>query len=197
MQSDMLASMNDSVQKLPKLSREKWLQMAIDALATECKSKFSLDSLLEAMPVTKGSFYSHFSSRTDFLLALVNYWDRTDTQGVIKALENLPKGVSAEEKLWELTQAIFDLNLNQYEQLIRTLSFEFPQTCDAIERVDCRRIATLVGLFKEMGFDADEAKMRARVYVTAISQEASLLCRLSEEENLKYHRALHRFFTQH
>ena len=37
------------------LSREKWLALAIEALSIKSKSKFSLDSLIKSMPVTKGS----------------------------------------------------------------------------------------------------------------------------------------------
>ena len=39
---------NDSNQK-ETLSREKWLEMAIGTMAHKCKSKFSLDSLLQEM----------------------------------------------------------------------------------------------------------------------------------------------------
>jgi hypothetical protein len=37
------------------LSREKWLELALEALSIKSKSKFSLDSLIKSMPVTKGS----------------------------------------------------------------------------------------------------------------------------------------------
>lgn len=178
------------------MSREKWLELAIQALDEKCKSKFSLDSLIQAMPVTKGSFYSHFKSRGDFLLALIDFWDRNDTQSVIDAMRHLPQDLTPEDRLWELTQTIHDLQLNRYELLIRTISFEFPETRDAIEKVDQRRLDTLRGLFASMGFDGTECEVRARVYVTAISQEPSILHVLPEEELAEYREERHRFFTQ-
>ena len=188
--------MKDEVQKFPKLSREKWLEMAITTLAGKCKSKFSLDSLLKAMPVTKGSFYSHFKNRSDFLMALVDYWDRHDTQSVIGALKHLPKNMPAEQKLWELTQTIHDLDLNRYELLIRSLSFEHSETHSAIKTVDRRRVDTLRGLFSEMGFTGAELEVRARVYVTAISQEHTILHTLPDEEQMNFRIARHKFFTR-
>lgn len=181
---------------LPKLSREKWLELSIQALEKDCKSKFSLDSLIQAMPVTKGSFYSHFKNRSEFLLALVDYWDRNDTQSIIEALARLHEDLSPEDRLWELTQAIHDLELNHYELLIRTISFEYPETRDAIEKVDRRRIDTLRKLFTEIGFEGMECEMRARVYVTAISQERSILNALPEEDWMEFCRERHLFFIQ-
>ena len=64
---DILPSMKrDMNQQLTGFSREKWLETALDTLARTRKSKFNLDSLIQAMPVTKGSFYSHFRNREDF-----------------------------------------------------------------------------------------------------------------------------------
>ena len=192
----MLASMKSGQRSMPRLSREKWLELAIEALAEKCKSKFSLDSLIKAMPVTKGSFYNHFKNREDFLLALVDYWDRHDTQSIIEALRHLPEDLTPEERLWELTQAIHDLELNRYELLLRTISFEHPETRVAIEKVDRRRVDALRGLFAEMGYEGMECEMRARVYVTAISQELSILYDIPEDEREDFCRARQRFFVE-
>ena len=165
-------------------------------MAQDCKSKFNLDSLIDAMPVTKGSFYSHFKNRSDFLLALVEYWDRHDTKSVIAVLDELPESLSAEEKLWELTLTINDFKLNRYELLIRTLEFEHPETQSAIEKVDRRRIDTLRELFSEIGFSGTELEVRTRVYVTTISQENTILHKVPEEDLLDFRRARHEFFIK-
>lgn len=188
--------MNINKKRMPKLSREKWLELAIEALAEKCKSKFSLDSLIAAMPVTKGSFYSHFKNRSDFLLALVDFWDRHDTQSVVQALEHLPEDLSPQDRLWELTQAIHDLQLCRYELLLRVISFEYPETRDAVARVDLRRIEVVRDLFAAMGYEGMECEMRTRVYVTAISQELSILSALPEEQRMQFCMERHLFFTQ-
>lgn len=192
----MLATMNGEKKKKPRLSREKWLEMAITTMADKCRCKFNLDSLFSAMPVTKGSFYNHFNSRGDFLMALIEYWDRHETKSVIDSVKNLPESMPAEDRLWELTQTIHDFNLNRYELLIRTLEFEHPETHAAIKEVDRRRIDTVRGLFSEMGFRGAELEARTRVYVTAISQELTILHKLPEKDEIDYRRARHEFFTR-
>jgi len=57
------------------LSQEKWLQLAMKAMENHCKCKFSLSSLINAMPVSKGSFYWHFKDREEFQRCLVK-WGR-------------------------------------------------------------------------------------------------------------------------
>jgi AcrR family transcriptional regulator len=193
----MLTSVKNDVDQLPKLSREKWLELAIQALADDCKSKFSLDSLIKAMPVSKGSFYSHFKNRSDFLIALVDYWDRHDTQGIIDAIKQFPEDLSAEDRLWELTLAIRDLQLNRYELLIRSLAFEFPETRDAIEKVDRRRIESLRAIFADMGFEGMECEVRARVFVTAISQEDTVFNAVPDEDYEEFRLQRQAFFTRH
>jgi AcrR family transcriptional regulator len=192
----MLARVKNQKQARSTLSREKWLGLAIKVLATDCRSKFSLDSLIQAMPVTKGSFYSHFKDRTDFLLALIDYWYRHDTKSIIDTLEHLSEHMAPEDRLWELTLAIYDRELYHYELLLRVLSFEFPETRGSIQKVDRRRIDTIRGLFAEMGFEGVECEVRARTYVTVISQEHCILEAVPEEELMKYIRERHRFFTR-
>jgi AcrR family transcriptional regulator len=192
----MLATMSGGKKKLPKLSREKWLEMAITTMADKCKFKFNLDSLLSAMPVTKGSFYNHFKNRGDFLQALVEYWERHETKSVIESLKGLPESMSAEDRLWELTQTIHDLDLDRYELLIRTLEFEHLETHAAIKKVDRRRIDTVRDLFSEMGFSGAELEARTRVYVTAISQENTILDKIPEDEQEDFRKARHEFFTR-
>ncbi len=99
-----------------------WLSLAMNTMADSGKSKFSLDTLLKEMPVSKGSFYWHFKSREDFLSALVEYWGRHDTQLPADALDKLPQPVSAEDKLWELMCMVYELKHTRHDLLIRSLT---------------------------------------------------------------------------
>ena len=62
------------------LSREDFLALALEALQESGQCRLHLDSLMEAMPVTKGSFYHHFESRGEFLKALGEYWKDVSTK---------------------------------------------------------------------------------------------------------------------
>jgi AcrR family transcriptional regulator len=177
-------------------SREKWLAMAIDAMAEQVKSKFSLDSLIAAMPVTKGSFYSHFRDRSDFLAALVEYWDRHHTKSVVAVLRSLPEGTSAQDRLWELMRVVHDMKFNRYEPLIRSLTREFPDIRDAVRVVDRRRIDTVRSLFREMGFEGDELEMRTLACVTVTSQDGNVFHDLPPEDYERQLKLRHAFFVR-
>jgi AcrR family transcriptional regulator len=177
-------------------SREKWLEVALHAMADKCKSKFSLDSLLKAMPVTKGSFYSHFKNRTDFLIALVEYWGRHHTKAVVDELNALPKNLSAQDRLWEMMCVIYDMKFNQYELLIRSMILEFPEIREAVKVVDRMRLDMVGKLFEEMGFEGDELEMRTLTFVTTMSQDGNVFSDLSAESYERQLKLRYEFFIR-
>jgi AcrR family transcriptional regulator len=178
------------------LSGEKWLGLAIDAMAKSCKSKFSLDSLLKAMPVSKGSFYWHFKNRFEFLAALVDYWDRHDTQSVVEAMSALPQSTSAAERLWELMGIVYEMNYARYDLLIRSLTLEFPKLKKDIASVDQKRYDTVRQLFAEMGFEGDALDMRTLTFVATASMDQLLFLDLPVEAYERQLKLRHEFFIR-
>lgn len=178
------------------LSREKWLELAIVAMSRDCKSKFSLDSLLKAMPVSKGSFYWHFKNRAEFLVALVDYWDRHDTQSVVDALESLPEDATAADKLWELMGIVYEQQYGRYDLLVRSLTLEFPDLHEAVSRVDQKRYQNVKQIFLELGFGGDELEMRTLAFVATTSMEQMLLVDLPEEVYERQLKLRHEFFIR-
>jgi AcrR family transcriptional regulator len=177
-------------------SREKWLDMAIDQMSLKCISKFSLDSLIQEMPVSKGSFYSHFKDRSEFLVALAHHWNRRDTDSVIGILTSLSKDTSPQDKLWELMRAIYDMRFNRDELLIRSLTREFPEVAKVVKSVDEKRFLHVRQLFAEMGFKGDELEMRTFAFVSLTSQEGNLLLEQSTESYERQLRLRHEFFIR-
>ncbi len=178
------------------LSREKWLDLAIDAMSKSCKSKFSLDSLLKAMPISKGSFYWHFKNRADFLAALVEYWDRHDTQSVVEALDALPQTASAADKLWELMCIVYEMRFGRYDLLIRSLVLEFPDLQQSVASVDQKRYDTVRQLFAEMGLEGDALNMRTLVFISATSMDQILSLDVSDEAYERQLKLRHEFFVR-
>jgi AcrR family transcriptional regulator len=185
---------SDPDQRIP-LSRERWLELAMDTLSGKGHSKFSLDALIKAMPVSKGSFYWHFRNRAEFLMALVEFWDRHETQNVVAALANLPEDVSAEDKLWELMCVVYETQSIRHELLIRALTMEFPEVKKAVETVDRTRAQTVKGLFAQMGFEGDELEMRTLAFTAITSMDRVIHF---EQTKAQYERQLelrHAWFT--
>jgi AcrR family transcriptional regulator len=178
------------------LSRDKWLEMAIEAMTMECKSKFSLDSLLKAMPVSKGSFYWHFKNRADFLFALVDYWDRHDTQSVVDALDSLPEEATAADKLWELMGIVYEQQYGRYDLLMRSLTLEFPELHEAVTQVDQKRYQNVRQIFRELGFEGDDLEMRTLAFVATTSMEQMLLIDMPAEVYERQLKLRHEFFIR-
>ena len=170
--------------------------MAINQMSRKCVSKFNLDSLINEMPVSKGSFYSHFKNRNEFLVALAHYWDRRDTDAAIGAFNSLPDDTSPQDKLWELMHAIYDMKFNRDEMLIRSLTQEFPEVAEVVESVDKKRLFNVRQLFAEMGFKGDELEMRTFAFVSLTSQEGNLLLEQSPEDYERQLKLRHKFFVR-
>lgn len=178
------------------LSREKWLEIAIEVLNTKIKSKFSLDSLIKSMPVTKGSFYWHFKDRADFLFALVEYWSRHYTKIAIKALDAMPRDVSASQKLWELMCVIYELDLTTHEIMIRSLVQEFPELEQAVATVYQSRYNTVRQIFSELGFEGDDLEMRTLLFANSASQDQLMFLKFSDEDYERQLKLRHDFFVR-
>jgi AcrR family transcriptional regulator len=148
------------------------------------------------MPVTKGSFYSHFKNREDFLVALVDFWDRHYTKSIIDALESLPEDTDPGEVLWQLQLAIYDLQLNRFELLIRTLTLELPALENAVKKVDEERYTAVGSYFARLGFEGDELDMRTRTFITVMSQEGNLFLDNSDRDKLKLMKIRHEFLIR-
>lgn len=189
--------MKDEGNQQKPLSREKWLELAMEALSTKGVSKFNLDTLLKEMPVSKGSFYWHFENRAEFLAALVEYWDRHDTKSVVDALEALSPATSAADKLWELMCEVYELKYSRNDLLMRSLILEYPELGKAVAAADKTRYATVRRLFAEMGFAGDELDMRALAFVSITSMDQHLLLDISPENYKRQLKLRHEFFIRH
>jgi len=166
------------------------------AQGCECKSKFNLDSVLKAMPVSKGSFYWHFKNRAEFLAALVAHWELNDTQSVVKALGELPQSAIAADKLWELMCNVYEMNYGRYDLLIRSLTLEFPELEKAVAAADQLRFNHVRQLFTEMGFEGDALDMRTLAFLSTTSMDQMLLVDIPSESYERLLKLRHEFFIR-
>ena len=73
----------------PKLTRKNWLEFSLDLLIKEGNAKLRIDTLVQSMGVTKGSFYWHFKDRDDFILKLVEHWTLVSNQEVVEHMKQV------------------------------------------------------------------------------------------------------------
>jgi AcrR family transcriptional regulator len=70
-----------------RLSASDWTAAALDALAAGGLAAVAVEPLATRLGTTKGSFYWHFTNRDALLRAVLERWERTDTEDVITYVE--------------------------------------------------------------------------------------------------------------
>ena len=71
----------------PRLTREDWLLQALEVLAAQGPAKLNIQSLCQALGVSRGSFYWHFADRAEFIAALLELWFQAYTASVPDLIE--------------------------------------------------------------------------------------------------------------
>ncbi|MHA1517587.1 MAG: TetR/AcrR family transcriptional regulator [Alphaproteobacteria bacterium] len=167
-----------------RLSRDEWLARAFDILALEGQGKLRIDSICKALGVTKGSFYWHFKDRDDFVRSVVEFWSEAFTDPVVQEISQM--GGSARDRLKTLMLIVTERGFARYDVSIRAWAAQDPElVAGIVKTVDKRHLAFTGSLFEEMGFDKENAEMRARACVAYISYEASVLAKSAKRDRPK------------
>src|ERR1700704_7133533 len=67
--------------------RGKWIEEGLSALAAGGSDAVRVESLAQALGVSKGGFYWHFDDRQSLLEEMLDAWERTWVDEVIEAVE--------------------------------------------------------------------------------------------------------------
>jgi AcrR family transcriptional regulator len=163
-----------------RLSREEWLAQALDILAHEGQAKLRIETICAALGVTKGSFYWHFKDRDDFLHSVVQFWSDHFTDPVLERVTSM--GGTSRERIKALLRVVSEGRFARYDVSIRAWAAQDPDLLSAIvKEVDKRRLAFVASLFTELGFEDQEAEMRARALVAYVTYEESVLAKSSKK----------------
>ena len=143
-----------------RLSREDWIEAAIQALADDGPAGIAVERLATRLGTTKGSFYWHFKDREELITAALAAWERDDTDALIEEMKAITDPV---ERL-RLGTAL----ATEYEEAerpdVRLLpSASDPVVGDVVKRVQRKRLELLVETFREAGFTPAESRIRARL----------------------------------
>jgi len=177
-----------------RLSRDSWLALALDVLAEEGRAKMKIEYLAKRLGVTKGSFYSHFSDRRDFIASVSFYWADTLTAAV---LDNLSQSEgNAEEKLLLLMQTIKSQEIDRYDIVMRSWALDEPLVAEQVEKVDKARFEYIKSVFADIGFTGDELELRSMIFQVYHSLSIALQGSFFEKNRFKHENLRHQFFTR-
>lgn len=162
MQTQLPAQSSPPSSRKRRLTREDWIKAALDVLVEEGIEGVRVDTLARQLGVTKGSFYWHFNSRDELLDALAESWGDTEGESLMREVLNLE--ADARTKLSLLGAIYLRENYPAYERAMRGWALNDARAADALKRAGARTMRTLERLYRELGFDENEAEFRAQVH---------------------------------
>jgi AcrR family transcriptional regulator len=175
-------------------SREEWLTLALDVLAEEGRAKIEIEYLAKRLGVTKGSFYSHFADRRDFVTSVAYYWADTLTTKALDHLSQIEE--KGEKKLLLMMQTIKDQELDKYDIMMRVWALDEPLVAEQVEKVDKARFEYIKSVFVEMGFTGDELETRSMIFQVYHSMSNAMQGSFFEKKRYKHQKLRHQFFTR-
>lgn len=152
-----------------RLSEIDWLQHGLQALAEAGFASLKAEPLAKSLGVSRGSFYWHFDNLADFHGQLLDYWQETTTEAVIRELERDSAGG---KRLEDLMLRAFNANSRGRRKLEAAIRHWAQVDADVDRRlreVDAMRIDYLTILLSAAGATTATARTRARfVYAASL-----------------------------
>jgi AcrR family transcriptional regulator len=148
-----------------RLSRDDWAAAALTALSEGGVRGVAVEPLAVRLGTTKGSFYWHFSTRRELVVAALELWERRSTSEVIETVE--AAGGTPEQKLRLLFSRAFDpRSLTGVDVRLVAHAGEEPVS-EFLDRVTRRRMAYIADLLRSAGHTHDQSARRAAVLYAA------------------------------
>ena len=146
-----------------RLGREVWITTARDALTTEGIEAVKIERLAKTLGAERGSFYHHFKNRDELLDELLQHWASNNTRAYEEAIENNEHNGVAElafiNTMW-LEEKTFD---PKYDLAIRDWARNSEKVAKVVRRSDKKRIEVLETIFNDLGYEGENALVRAQV----------------------------------
>lgn len=151
---------------MSRLSREAWLDHALDRLRVDGFTSLKADPLAKSLGVSRGSFYWHFDDLAVFHGAVLQHWLQVSVLSVVEQLES--EGLSPAERLRSLVE-IAAAGSRDLERAVRAWSLSDPAVRETVELIDQQRIAYLERLLTELGVPKKERTTRAlQLYLASL-----------------------------
>lgn len=169
-----------NVKKGRGVSRAEWLETALTALTAGNVAQITVEGLARQLGIAKSGFYWHFRDRSDLLTQLLEYWTHEATE-VITRNEELT-ALSPKDRLQRTAEVILETDLVRYEIGIRQWAMSDKNAQRAVRRVNRERLRFLREAFEELGFENDEAEMRAMLFACYHTWESPMFPEISRQK---------------
>ena len=157
-----------------QLTAQDWVVAALEAIGRGGAAAVAIEPLAKRLGATRGSFYWHFSSRSDLVRAALARWRRRETEDVIAWVEAVP---GPRERLRALLLGALERTSRPAAdvELALQASVDDPDVAEALQRVTQRRLDYLAEQFAGLGHDPATARERALMAYSAFLGHAQLV----------------------
>ena len=140
--------------------RSRWIEKGLGALAAGGPDAVRIEPLAQAMGVSKGGFYWHFSDRQSLLDEMLDAWERTWANEVIETVE--AGGGDARSRFRRLFAigAASGGDLLKLKMAIRNWARRDEEVARRLWRVDNRRMSYMRSLFAAVCEDDGDVEAR-------------------------------------
>lgn len=177
-----------------RLSRDTWLQRALEVLREEGIQGVRVERLARDLGVTKGSFYWHFTDRTDLFSSLLEYWRKQYNDVVTKNPQFIDDEPAA--GLLAAMTKIREEGLDQYELAMRAWVDHDPQVSEAVRAVYEQRAEFVRGFFNRLGFRGADAEIRSRLVLCYLIWEPNMFEEDTDARRLTLLKRQHELLTK-
>ena len=146
------------------LTRDDWSQAGLAAMAAGGVRSIAVEPLAKTLGATKGSFYWHFRDRADLVRAVLERWEKEDTQRVIEGLESVD---DPRERLRLLLTGILTRLPARPDTIVALTGDQDELVRSVLERVTARRIGFVAEQVESYGIPPGEASRRALLAYTS------------------------------
>lgn len=131
-------------------TRERWLDEGLVLLTEQGPAGVTIDALCARLGLTKGSFYHHFRGRSGFQVALLEHFERRETQAFIDLAEADPTADGA-GRIRRLVAAVVadEGGHPELEVAVRAWARQSDLVREHVERIDRTRVAYAQRLWRE------------------------------------------------
>lgn len=145
--------------------RSMWIEAGLRALAAGGPDAVRIEPMAEALGVTRGGFYWHFSDRSALLEEMLDTWEQATTDEVIERLER--EGGDASDKLRRLL-ALTSSSVLMTDLAVRDWARREQAVAERLRRVDNRRMDALRSLFGAFCADPDDIEARCMLFFSLL-----------------------------
>jgi AcrR family transcriptional regulator len=147
----------------PRRSAGDWVDVAYARFRDEGFDGLRVEALARDLGATKGSFYWHFADRAALVTAVMERWEREETDTFIEEADQAP---DPRTRLRVLFNAVGRRSMPGEHRLYADAVAEGVGL--VVKRVTARRVGYVAAALVELGFTRDEARRRAVASVAIV-----------------------------